>query len=137
MVEAGGQLTRSFRCGLDYAFILAGHPASMRSVLSGGSKTFRSDPSARPEPRRSRRVYESLQGRPEVGPLPTPRRCHAAVIVTAPSGFTDVSSVFIRPLRADATIDRTPVRKPYASASTYVAVSLFSRFALPEQQGRR
>ena len=24
-----------------------------------------------------RRVYESLQGRPEVGPLPTPRRCHA------------------------------------------------------------
>ena len=42
----------------------------------------------------------------------------------APSGFTDVSSVFIRPLRADATIDRTPVRKPYASASTHVAVSL-------------
>ena len=74
--------------------------------------------------KRSRRVYKSLQGRPEVGPLPTPRRCHAAVIVTAPSGFTDVSSVFIRPLRADATIDRTPVRKPYASASTYVAVSL-------------
>jgi hypothetical protein len=51
MVEAGGQLTRSFRCGLDYAFILDGHPASMRSVLSGGSKIFRPDPSARPEPR--------------------------------------------------------------------------------------
>ena len=24
----------------------------------------------------AQRVYESLQGRPEVGPLPTPRRCH-------------------------------------------------------------
>jgi hypothetical protein len=35
------------------------------------------DPSARPGFRR-RRVYESLQGRPEVGLLPTPRRCHAA-----------------------------------------------------------
>src|SRR5882757_5761510 len=34
------------------------------------------DPSARPG-FRLRRVYESLQGRPEVGPLPTPRRCHA------------------------------------------------------------
>jgi hypothetical protein len=40
MVEAGGQLTRSFRRGLDYAFILAGHPVSMRSVLSGGSFNF-------------------------------------------------------------------------------------------------
>jgi hypothetical protein len=28
---------------------------------------------------RRRRVYESLQGRPEVGPLPTPRRCHATL----------------------------------------------------------
>ncbi len=26
------------------------------------------------------RTYESLQGRPEVGPLPTPRRCHAALL---------------------------------------------------------
>src|SRR5580704_14509337 len=52
-----------------------------------------------------RRVYESLQGRAEVGPLPTPRRYHAAVVVsTAPSGFTDVSSVFIRSLRIGATL---------------------------------
>ena len=56
---------------------------------------------------------------------------------TAPSGFSDVSSVLIRPSRIGATLDRTPVRKHYASGSTYVAVSLFSRFALPEQQGRR
>jgi hypothetical protein len=50
---------------------------------------------------RCRRVYESLQGRPEVGPLPTPRRCH-----TACGGleFTDVSPVFTLPLRAKATI---------------------------------
>ncbi len=34
-------------------------------------------PSAYPfSERLSRQVYESLQGRPEVGPLPTPRRCH-------------------------------------------------------------
>lgn len=47
------------------------------------------------------RVYESLQGRSEVGPLPTPRRCH-----TAGGGleFTDVSPVFTLPLRAKATI---------------------------------
>src|ERR1700733_7810507 len=57
--------------------------------------------------------------------------------LTAPSGFTDVSSVLIRSSRIGATLDRTPVRKHYASGSTYVAVSLFSRFALPEQQGRR
>ena len=36
-MEAGGQRVRSFRHGLDYAFILTGDPASMRSVLSGGS----------------------------------------------------------------------------------------------------
>ena len=56
---------------------------------------------------------------------------------TAPSGFTDVSSVFIRSSRTGATLDRTPVRKHYISGSTYVAVSLFSRLTLPEQQGRR
>ena len=50
MVEAGGQLTRGFRRGLDYAFILADYPASMRSVLSGGRKILQPDPSARPEP---------------------------------------------------------------------------------------
>jgi hypothetical protein len=42
MVEAGGQLTRSFRLGLDYAFIPVSHLTSMRSVLSGGlHPTFR------------------------------------------------------------------------------------------------
>jgi len=79
MVEAGGQLTRSFHCGLDYAFILAGHPASMRSVLSGRSLCSCLILVLALNPGHSRRVYESLQGRPEVGPLPTPRRCHATV----------------------------------------------------------
>jgi hypothetical protein len=51
MVEAGGQLTRSFRRGLDYAFILAGHPASMRSVLSGGTLIFHPILVLAPEPR--------------------------------------------------------------------------------------
>lgn len=36
------------------------------------------DPSARSAGWRQR-VYESLQGRPEVGLLPTPRRCHAVL----------------------------------------------------------
>ena len=52
------------------------------------------------------RVYESLQGRPEVGPLPTPRRCHAARSFPsgAATGFADVSPVFTLPSRAKATV---------------------------------
>ena len=38
--------------------------------------TLKPDPGARPAcANMLRRVHESLQGRPEVGPLPTPRRC--------------------------------------------------------------
>lgn len=53
------------------------HPlARMRSVLSGASSA--SNPGARPAcVNMLRRVHESLQGRPEVGLLPTPRRCHS------------------------------------------------------------
>ena len=50
---------------------------------------------------RCQRVYESLQGRHEVSPLPTPRRC-----LSGPNpalGFTDVSPVFTLLLRAEAT----------------------------------
>jgi len=52
-----------------------------------------------------------------------------------------MSPVFTLPFRAKATfailrVNRTPVRKSYISGSTYVAVSLFSRLTLPEQQGR-
>ena len=78
LVEAGGQHIRGFRRGLDYAFIRVPDGAWMRSVLSG-SQQSEPDPSARPGSVLPRRVYESLQGRPEVGPLPTPRRCHAAL----------------------------------------------------------
>jgi hypothetical protein len=77
LVEAGGQLIRGFRRGLDYAFVRtpltrcvgrgACYPAGRASwILVPAQATCR------------RRVYESLQGRPEVGPLPTPRRYHAA-----------------------------------------------------------
>jgi len=50
MVEAGGQCTRSFRLGLDYAFIPASDLTRMRSVLSGriASLAF-PDPSAHPQ----------------------------------------------------------------------------------------
>ena len=106
MVEAGGQRFRNFRCGLDYAFI---HAEAMDAERVIGTIVI---PILVPAPARwPRRVYESLQGRPEVGPLPTPRRRHAAILQMAPSGFTDVSSVFNRPSRAGATLDRTPVRK--------------------------
>jgi hypothetical protein len=59
---------RLFRGGLDYAFILlpgcgACYPLARILVR------------ARRLP--ARLVYESLRGRHEVGPLPTPRRCHA------------------------------------------------------------
>ena len=39
-------------------------------------------------------------------------------------GFTDVSPVFTLPSRAEATIDRTRVRKPSTDRSTYLAVSI-------------
>ncbi len=66
-------------------------------------------------------VYKSLQGRPEVGPLPTPRYC----LSLAALGFTDVSSVFILPLRVDAThVDRTRVRKSSAVGSTCISHQL-------------
>jgi hypothetical protein len=51
-------------------------------------------------------AYESLQGRPEVCPLPTPRRCHSARRHShrAVAGFADVSPVVTLPSRAEATI---------------------------------
>jgi hypothetical protein len=60
--------------------------------------------------RRTQPVYESLQGRPEVGPLPTPRRCHSAsgIFRCAVAGFADVSPVVTLPLRAEATITIEP-----------------------------
>ena len=124
MVEAGGQHIHSFRCGLDYAFIL------LLAVL-GQQDAERVMPrlhrdilvSARKPLRLLQRVYESLQGRPEVGLLPTPRRYHAAV-ATAPSGFSDVSSVLIRPSRIGATLDRTPVRK-HSASGLYARSCLF------------
>ena len=43
----------------------------------------------------------------------------------APSGFTDVSPVVISPLRMKATlVDRTRVRKPYATGSTCVSTPI-------------
>jgi hypothetical protein len=81
LVEAGGQFTRGFRCGLDYAFILAHTVAGLRVDAERVIQLVTQlDPSARPARTAFRRVYESLQGGPEVGPLSTPRRCHATVL---------------------------------------------------------
>src|SRR5271170_4561525 len=78
LVEAGGQHFRGFRRGLDYAFIHTPRSADAERVIRPASAQVRILVPARGSKSR-RRVYESLQGRPEVGPLPTPRRCHAAL----------------------------------------------------------
>ena len=124
MVEAAGRLFHPFRGGPDYAFIpLPG---------CGACYPF-PDPSAGPSGRPDRPVYESLQGRPEVGPLPTPRRCHA-VLPTA-AGFADVSPVVTLPSRAEATsTDRTRVRKPSAVRTTCLAWRFGSRLAPAHRQ---
>ena len=86
-------------------------------------------------------VYESLQGGPEVGPLSTPRRYRCRghrCRWLAPSGFADVSPVVTSPLRVKATLlDRTRVRKHYATRHYMLSPFFNSRHALPEGQGRR
>jgi hypothetical protein len=76
MVEAAGQRICLFRDRLDYAFT---------PTEAGGGACY-PDVTARilvPAPLHAAQpVYESLQGSPEVGPLATPRRCHAAPINT-------------------------------------------------------
>jgi len=76
-VEAGGQHIRGFRRGLDYAFVRAPlrRCVDAERVIQPPWASWILVPA---QALRRRRVYESLQGRPEVGPLPTPRRCHAA-----------------------------------------------------------
>jgi hypothetical protein len=76
MVEAAGQLIHLFRDGLDYAFILRAGCGACYS-RSNIPRILVSAPCARLLKRRQP-AYESLQGRPEVCPLPTPRRCHSA-----------------------------------------------------------
>lgn len=129
---------RLFRDGLDYAFIpqlLA--QLRERGVLSGlivrilvPARVVRRQP-----------VYESLQGGPEVGPLSTPRRyrCRRRILRwPAPSGFADVSPVVTSLLRVKATqVDRTRVRKHYATGHYMLSPFFDSRHALPEGQGRR
>ena len=117
-MEAAGQLIHRFRDGLDYAITPAeaGGGACYPAQSATGSWVL---------PRRApRQLHESLQGRPEVGPLPTPRRYRLPPL-PAPSGFADVSPVLIPPSRVDATlVDRTRVRKPYAQGPTCLSRSI-------------
>ena len=79
LVEAGGQHIRGSRRGLDYAFVRA----PLKAVRGRGACYPAATAGWILVPAQAlcrRRVYESLQGRPEVGPLPTPRRCHAAPV---------------------------------------------------------
>jgi hypothetical protein len=106
-VEAGGQFTRGFRCGLDYAFI----PCGMRSVLSGPSHMSRILVPARHACAcfgESMSLYRAGLKLAFFLPLGVAMPSFSRKM---PSGFTDVSSVINQPLRAGATLDRTPVRK--------------------------
>ena len=97
-MEAGGQFTRGFRCGLDYAFILF---SRMRSVLSGPSHSSRILVPARHA--QSACFGESMSlyraGLKLAFFLPL-----GVAIPLLESGSADVSSVFIQPSRADATL---------------------------------
>ena len=117
-MEAAGQLFHRFRDGLDYAFTptKVGGGACYPAQSAAGSWGL---PRLAP-----RQLHESLQGRPEVGPLPTPRRYRLPPL-PAPSGFADVSPVVIPPSRVDATlVDRTRVRKPYVQGPTCLSRSI-------------
>ena len=80
MVEAAGQLVCLFRDRLDYAFTPASLPGAGRVIeaafhVPAARQAYEQAPILVPAPLQSAQpVYESLQGRPEVGPLPTPRR---------------------------------------------------------------
>ena len=71
LVEAAGRYIRFFRSGPDYAFIRKIHPGCGACYPPSVA-----NPSTRSSILVEQRAYESLQGRPGVGPLPTPRRCH-------------------------------------------------------------
>ena len=117
-MEAAGQQFHRFRGGLDYAITPA-------NAGGGACYPVRRATESWVLPRLvPRQLHESLQGRPEVSPLPTPRRYRLPPL-PAPSGFADVSPVFIPPLRVKATlVDRTRVRKPYATGSTCVSTPI-------------
>ncbi len=101
LVEAGGQHFRGFRRGLDYAFIHALQRARMRSVLSG--------------PPVQTRILVPARGPKAVGgsmslyraglklALFLPLGVAMPPSIKAPSGFTDVSSVFSQASRPGAT----------------------------------
>lgn len=99
--------------------------------FSGAGRVIRSsvrpDPSARPA--FARRAYESLQGSPAVSPLATPRRCHDAArfLLSASSGFADVSPVFTLRLPAKATIwliEPASARPTFRALHAYSAIDL-------------
>ena len=139
LVEAAGQPIPSLsrRAGLCL------HPAVARATAGAGrvirNRSLRILVPARVMRRQP--VYESLQGGPEVGPLSTPRRYHCRRHLyrwLAPSGFADVSPVITSPLRVKATqVDRTRVRKHYATGHYMLSSFFDSRCTLPEEQGRR
>jgi hypothetical protein len=102
LVEAGGQHFHGFRHGLDYAFIRAlRKSARMRSVLSGPPVQARIL-----VPARGPRAVGGSMSLYRAGlklALFLPLGVAMPPSIKAPSGFTDVSSVFSQASRPGAT----------------------------------
>ncbi|MBV6417282.1 MAG: hypothetical protein CMLOHMNK_01928 [Steroidobacteraceae bacterium] len=139
LVEAGGQLIHCFRSGLDYAFI----PMPPRPATGcGACYPTASRPTWRilvPAPvLPPRRVYESLQGSPEVGPLATPRRCRGVPAASPEHRRVHRCELRCHPALASRRDHRSNPRPQVLDSRIYVRSSLIdSRLTLPEEQGRR
>jgi hypothetical protein len=130
-VEVAGQLVHIFQCGLDYTFIpLPGCGACyprlyLPRILVPAHVPLGLQP-----------AYESLQGRPEVGPLPTPRCCRsglprARVHRCEPRFHSALAG------RGDHVVNRTRVRQPSIVRSTCLARSLVFDAGYPTGRERR
>jgi len=109
-VEAGGQHVRGFRCGLDYAFILK-TAIGMQDAERVMPRLHLAILVPAPEAHGFFSGSMSLYRAGLKLALFLPLGVTMPLPLAAPSGFTDVSSVFIRSSRIGATLDRTPVRK--------------------------
>ena len=139
-MEAAGQLIHLFRDGPDYAFTRTLNiQGRVRSVLSITRCRWILVPALLvAEVSRSMSLYRADLRLALFPPLGVTA---AAAIVgrwSAPSGFADVSPVVTSLLRVKATqVDRTRVRKHYATGHYMLSPFFDSRHALPEGQGRR
>ena len=125
MVEAAGQLhPRLSAAAWTMPSSLHLTREWMRSVLSSRSFGWILVPAPR---FRRRRVYESLQGRPEVGLLPTPRRCHAILADAVRVHRCELRFHSVLADGRDQLPNRTRVQKLSMARTTCLVTSFVSR----------